>query len=120
MPTLLIVEADVLVRNAVAGYLRECGYIVIEAAGPDEALGVLEADKPVDVVFSEVNFRQGDGFALAQRIRRDWPRIKIILTSGVHKTCEEAGELCEHGPMLAKPYEHRDLERHIRQLLGRS
>jgi hypothetical protein len=57
---------------------------------------------------------------LAQRIRRDWPRIKIILTSGVRKTCEEAGELCEHGPILAKPYDHRNLERHIRQLLGRS
>jgi len=124
-PTLLIVEPDVLVRNAVAGYLRECGYIVIEAAGPDEALGVLEADRPVDVVFSEVNFSgtgdtAGDGFVLAQRIRRDWPKIKIILTSGVRKAAEEAGELCEQGPTLAKPYDHRDLERRIRQLLGRS
>jgi CheY-like chemotaxis protein len=119
-PILLIVEPDVLVRNAVAGYLRECGYTVIEAAAPHEALGVLEDKRPIDVVFSEIHFPAGDGFALAQRIRRDWPKIKIILTSGVRKVAEEAGELCEQGPILAKPYDHRDLERHIRQLLGRS
>ena len=32
-PVILVVEDDVLVRNMVAAYLRECGYDVIEASG---------------------------------------------------------------------------------------
>ena len=60
-----------------------------------------------------------DGFGLAQWLRRERPGLKVILTSGAARTAKEAGDLCEHGPMLAKPYDHAELERHIRTLLAR-
>jgi hypothetical protein len=44
--------------------------------------------------------------------------VKVLLTSGVRRTAETAGDLCERGPYLAKPYDHRDLERRIRRLLA--
>ncbi len=60
-----------------------------------------------------------DGFGLAHRVRRERPALKIILTSGAVRTAKEAGDLCEHGPILAKPCDHADLERKIRALLAR-
>jgi CheY-like chemotaxis protein len=119
-PVILVVEDDVLVRTVVAAYLRECGFDVVEAGSADEAIRVLQADIGVDIVFSDVNMPGSlDGFGLAQWLRRERPGLKIILTSGAARTAKEAGDLCEHGPMLAKPYAHAELERHIRTLLAR-
>ena len=110
-PTILVVEDDVLVRNLVAAYLRECGFDVIEANGADEAIRVLQASVPVDIVFSDVHMPGSmDGFGLAQWMRRERPELKIILTSGAAK---------DAGQILAKPYDHAELERHIRSLLAR-
>src|SRR5260221_8144756 len=119
-PVVLVVEDDVLVRTVVAAYLRECGFDVVEAGSADEAIRVLQADIGVDIVFSDVNMPGSmDGFGLAQWLRRERPALKIILTSGAARTAKEAGDLCEHGPMLAKPYDHAELERHILTLLAR-
>lgn len=118
-PTILVVADEVLLRMALSDYLRECGYTVVETSDADEAITVLEANVPVDIAFSDVAMPASlDGFGLAQWIRRERPGIKVILTSGVARSAKAAGELCEHGPMLAKPYEHADLERHIRALLA--
>jgi len=119
-PTILIVENDVLVRMAVAAYLRECGFKVVEARAADDALEVFRSDVAIDVLFCEVSIPGDmDGFGLAQWTRRERPRTRIILTSGVSRAAKEAGSLCEHGPLLAKPYDHRDLERRIRRMLAR-
>ena len=118
-PTVLVVEDDVLVRMVVAAYLRECGFNVVEAGDAREAIRVLETDIQVDIVFSDVNMPGDmDGFGLAQWVRRERPGLKIILTSGAARTAKEAGHLCEHGPILAKPYDHAELERKIRALLA--
>jgi DNA-binding NtrC family response regulator len=118
--TVLVVESDVIIRMAVSAYLRECGFKIIEAGSIEEARRVLEAAIDIDVVFAEVE-AQGpvDGFGLATWIRRQRPGTKIVLSSGVKRCAAKAGELCEHGPMLAKPYDHGDLERHIRRLLAK-
>ena len=51
----LVVEDDVLIRMAIAEYLRDCGYKVIEAVSADEALAVLEhIEAKLDVVFSDI------------------------------------------------------------------
>jgi CheY-like chemotaxis protein len=119
-PTILVVEEDVLVRNVVAAYLRECGFDVIEANGADEAIRVMEAEVRVDIVFSDIQMPGSmDGFGLAQWVRRERPWLKVILTSGAARTARAAGDLCEDGPILAKPYDHAELERHIRTLLAR-
>src|SRR5215475_1706767 len=94
-PSVLVVEDDVLVRVVVAGYLRDCGFEVIEAGDASEAIRILEAGIEVDVVFSDVNMPGDmDGFGLAQWVRREREHIKVILTSGVRRTAKEAGELC--------------------------
>lgn len=115
----LLLDGDVLTRSAVAGYLRECGYTVIETAAVTEARAVLEADHRIDVAFLDVDGdAEGDAFALAQWIRRQHVATRVILAAGPARVASEAGDLCEKGPMLAKPYDHQLLEREIRRLLA--
>src|SRR5215469_10867520 len=114
IPTVLLVESSALMRMAIAAYLRECGYSVIEADNPDEARQLLEAGTKADVAFIDLEATgQIDGFALAHWIRKARPDLKVLLTSGVRRAAETAGDLCEQGPHLAKPYAHRDLEAQI-------
>jgi CheY-like chemotaxis protein len=118
-PSVLVVEDEVLIRMAVAEYLRDCGYRVIEAGNGDEAVAVLKADRYVDVVFSDVSMPgEIDGFALAQWVRRELPAVRVILTSGIRKTARAASDLCEDSPLLDKPYDHAEVERRIRALLA--
>jgi DNA-binding response OmpR family regulator len=119
VPTILLVEASPLARMALAGYLRRCGYRVIEADGPDEARTVLQAASSPEIAFIDLDAKgELDGFGLARWIRAERPETRVLLTSGVQRTAETAGDLCEQGPHLAKPYDHRELERQIRRLLA--
>lgn len=82
--TILVVEDEILVRMPLAEYLRDCGYRVFEAASVAEAKAVLDADTPVDLVFSDVNLVGAEnGFALASWVHQHHPATKVLLTSGV-------------------------------------
>jgi DNA-binding response OmpR family regulator len=120
-PTVLVVEDEVLIRLATADYLRGCGYRVVEAGSGDEAIAVLDkADTRIDIVFTDVSMPGTlNGFGLAQWVRRERPEVRAILTSGVLRTAQEAKDLCAHGPLMEKPYDHGELDRRIRAILAR-
>lgn len=118
-PTVLVIEDEVLVRMVIADYLRECGFRVVEASTADEGMRVLKTNERVDIVFSDVQMPGSfDGFELAQWLRRERPGVKVILTSGVTRAASAAGELCEDGPLIPKPYTPQQVERRIRALLA--
>jgi CheY-like chemotaxis protein len=117
--TLLLVHRDILVRTALAAYLRECGYDVVEAGTTEEAIQALRLDMKFDLAFLDIEGDAGAGFQLAQTIRKHRPAVRVVLAAGVPRAAAEAGELCEQGPAQRKPYDHRTLERHIRRLLAR-
>jgi DNA-binding response OmpR family regulator len=120
MPTVLLVEEDVRARMVIADYLRTCRYRVYEVGSTEEAMQVLSTRLAVDVVFTGVHAGgRVDGFGLAQWVRRRRPDTKVALSSGVRRTAQIAGELCEEGPDLAKPYGTREVERRIRAMLAR-
>ncbi len=118
-PTLLLVHGDILVRTALAAYLRECGYEVVEAGTPEEATQALRLEMKFDLAFLDIEGNEGAGFQLAQSIRKHRPEVRVVLAAGIPRAAAEAGELCEQGPMQRRPYDHRTLERHIRRLLAR-
>lgn len=118
-PVVLVVEDEVLVRMVIAEYLRDCDYVVIEAGSAVEALALLKADVEVDVVFSDIQMPgEIDGFGLSQWVRQNRPGVQVILTSGAASAADKAGDLCEEGPLLQKPYESEEVGRRIKQLLA--
>ena len=117
--TVLVVEDEVLVRLLVAEHLRDCGYRVIEATAAAEAVAVLQAGVPVDILFSDVQMPGAvDGFALARWVRQHHPRVRVILTSGHEAVAAKCNDLCVAGGFLPKPYDPARLVAQIRRLLA--
>jgi DNA-binding NtrC family response regulator len=98
--TVLIVESDVLVRHALAEYLRGCGVGVVETATALEAKTVLQRGPEVGVMLADARVADGEsGFALAQWARRYRPRMTVILTSSLANKSEAIASLCSsHHP----------------------
>jgi len=117
---ILVAEGEVLVRMMIAQYLRDCGYKVIEAASTDEAVTVLDhRDLSVDIVLSDVEMPgRLDGFGLSQWVRQHKPGLHVILVGTPMRAADVAADLCESGPMLAKPYEPQVVVDRIRRLLS--
>ena len=107
LETVLVVDDDVLIRMAIADYLRSCGFRVFEAANGDEAVQIMtEPDIAIDIVLSDVEMSGSmQGFALANWVRANRPDLPIILAGSASRAPKKAADLCEDGPMLAKPYE---------------
>jgi DNA-binding NtrC family response regulator len=118
--TILVVDDEVIIRTAISEYLRDCGYKVIEAASVDEAVLVLQqAEITVHIVLSDVEMPGArDGFALAQWVREHRPTLQVILAGSAARATKAAGELCNSGPMLAKPYDPQIVLEQIKRLLA--
>lgn len=118
-PVVLLVEGDIVVRFPLAQYLRECGFMVVEAANGDEArLALKSPDLKVEIVLADMK-TTGSGFALRHWISAENLDADVILAGSIEKAVEEAGDLCNEGPALAKPYEHRFVLDRIRQTMAR-
>ena len=108
-----------LVRLVIADYLRDCGYRVFEAGGPEEAVSVFEAGLKIDVVLTDLELPgRSSGLELARWIRKRHPNVKVILSSGLYSAAELAGELCEAGPPIVKPYDSDAVVQRIRGLMA--
>ncbi len=118
--TVLVVEDDADVRDAVREMLVDLGYTVIEAENAHGALDVLRSGAYVDLLFSdvvmpgEVHTRE-----MARTARELNPDIKILFTSGyTQNAIVHNGRLDDDVFLLSKPYRKHDLARKLRSLLG--
>jgi CheY-like chemotaxis protein len=117
-PTVLVLEPDIVVRHGISEYLRDCGYTVIETASGDEAMLVLKASGMRIAVLLADATAPGtpDGFGLAQWVRANRSGIDVILTGTPERAAKEAGDLCEDGPTLSKPYDPQVMVDRIKRL----
>ena len=116
---ILIIEDEFLVRLAVAAYLRDSGYTVIEVSNASEALIVVASQTHIDLVFSDIRIPGWmDGEVLANWLSIRRPEIPVILTSGViapplkYKT--------NAFRFIPKPYSLAHVENAIRELLDKA
>lgn len=76
--TILVVEDDDSLREALVDTLELHGYECVQAADGVKALHALEL-KPVNMVVSDVNMPEMDGMQLLKNLRKKYPHIPIIL-----------------------------------------
>src|SRR3984893_5500690 len=116
--TVLVLDDDVLVRMPVVQFLRDCGYRVVEAASTDEAMAIFQKTNfHVDVVLGEIDIPGSmNGFGFAQWARSVRPELKILLAGTPERTVRNAAELCEVGPTLKRPYDHKLVLDRIKRL----
>ena len=118
--TVLLVEGDPLIRMPLAGYLRDCGYRVIECVSGDEALVVInEQAIRIDVVLIDVQLPGAlNGFGLVRHITERRPTTKTMVMGTPVSAATAAAEICAAGPLPGKHYDHQSIANRIHELLA--
>ena len=80
MPTLLVVDDERIIRQALSARLDEAGYRVIAAEGLTEARRAL-ADGGIDAVLLDIRLKDGDGLSLLEELRASKPALPVIMAT---------------------------------------
>ena len=107
---ILLVEDNAQVGELAGQLFEELGHQPTLAADAAEALARLEQDSgDFDLVFSDVVMPGVTGIELGEEIRRRWPGLRVVLTSGYSHVLAEQGS---HGfELVQKPYSVDTLRR---------
>ena len=117
---LIVADADVLIRNALAEYLRHCGYKVFEAATSDEVIIALEEGAvKIDALLADAQLTgRHNAFELRIWVKDHFPDVEIVLAGNIDSAAQAAGHLCDEGPHLQRPYDPESVAAHIKRLLA--
>jgi len=118
--TILVVEDTEPIRRLVCSMLSFSGYNCLEAADGRQALGIVkEADRPLDLILTDVQMPEMGGAELAEQVASLRPDLPVLFMSGyaddpVVRTLERSPAL-----FLAKPFTATALAEKVRTALDR-
>lgn len=116
--TILVVEDDILVREAVVDMLEDLGYRVLTAGDATDGLEMLNKGPPIDLLLTDVVLPGDSGRVLADKARELYPSLKILFTSGYSENAIiHHGRLDEGVHLLSKPYQQIQLSSKVRAVL---
>jgi two-component system cell cycle response regulator CpdR len=99
------------VRAVAAEMLEDLGCEVVTAAGGRHAIDTLLADDRIEVLITDVNMPDMDGFAMAQAATQLRKELKVIVLSG--RESDGRGF-----PLIRKPFMQDDLKRTMARNTG--
>ncbi len=117
--TVLVVEDDADARSTLAAMVTELGYRVLEAENGRSALPILEQERPVNILLSDVIMPGGmNGVDLAKAARKRRPDLKVLFVSGYdHTAIAHATKYDDSLRLLNKPFSLTDLSRELQALI---
>ncbi len=115
--TVLIVEDDPTLQEALCDTLELAGYAVQAASDGEAALEIMQ-QTPVGMVVSDVQMRPMDGNELMARIKALYPSIPVLLMTA-YGDIKKAVTAMRDGAVdyLAKPFEAESLLQKVEQLV---
>ena len=119
--TILLVEDEPFVRNAVAEALRAAGYSVLIASNGTEALEIQRhrtQTERIDLLLTDIVMPGGDGHELAQKVLALSPHTEVLLMSGHEEQVIRCEQSLEGIGYLAKPFSIQTLLQRVRGLLS--
>lgn len=108
-PRVLVVDDETSVRELLARVLGTAGYVVIQAAGGQQALDLLERDPELDLLITDLLMRPMNGVELAQRLTADRPGLPVLFTSGYTPTQLPGVSLPPGAEFVEKPWTPKDV-----------
>jgi len=114
--TILLVEDEAFVREVTSVVLRSAGYRVLtatDAAAANRMYDLRSGD--VGLLLTDVVLPGESGRALADRLKRARPELKVLLITGYAE--QMSLEAAATGGCLAKPFSVGALLRKVRQVL---
>ena len=104
----LVVEDDPDIRSLAATLIEETDLDVVEEDSAEAALAFLKANaRSVALLFADIRLRRMDGIELARIVKRDWPWIRVLVTSG--NPGDRLGELPRGAKYMQKPWRALDV-----------
>jgi len=83
LPTVLVVEDEMMLRMRAVDIVEDAGFTSIEAVNADDALAILESRSDIELLFTDIQMPGSiDGLKLAHAVHERWPLIKIMIVSG--------------------------------------
>jgi two-component system cell cycle sensor histidine kinase/response regulator CckA len=119
--TILILEDNPVVRQMLGFVLcSKGGYRALEAATEDEAVAHMErAHEEIELLIADVCVEDQFGRAIADRLSRLCPRLRVLFVSGYPKDhLVESGWLQPEDAFLAKPFAPERLMRSVKEVLA--
>ncbi|MDQ2954996.1 MAG: response regulator, partial [Pseudomonadota bacterium] len=117
--SILVVEDDESLRAHVVEILRELGYRVLQAPAAAAALEILDRERDIDLLFTDVVMPGGmNGRQLADEAVRRRPGLKVLFTTGYTRNAiVHQGRLDPGVQMIGKPFSFDELGARIRASL---
>ncbi len=115
----LLVDDHDDVRFITKSYLEAEGYSTIDVASPQEAQrALMDESKPVDILISDLRIpEQRDGLHFIALCKRDFPNLKLAITSGDLRELTRRGEvLPANVPVLSKPFTRSKLAELLKEM----
>lgn len=118
--TVLVVEDDSALNEALSDTLKCAGYNVESVMDGREAVTFLES-KVVDLVISDIHMPNMEGTSLLTKIKEDKPDLPVMLMTA-YGTIEQAVETMRDGAVdyLVKPFEAEVLVNMVERYIGYS
>jgi CheY-like chemotaxis protein len=114
----LVVEDEDRVRAVSAEALRELGYTVVEASGPNEAIKLIEGGQQLSLLFTDVVMPEMSGRQLVDILRKRNPTLKVLYTTGYTRNAIVHNGILDPGTqLLPKPFSLEDLAEKVRTIL---
>ena len=118
--TILVVEDDATVRLILADILAELGYDVQLASDARPAIPILQSNRRIDLMMSDVMLPHINGRKLAEIARAARPGLKVLFVTGYAENAAVRGDFLDPGmDMLTKPFALDALGAKVRAMIER-
>ncbi len=104
-PRVLVAEDSDFFRNLIVPAIMAAGYDVVTVSNGREALRLRDAGERFDVIISDINMPEMDGFGLARAVREGgaWAELPMIALSGSSSPADvERGRAAGFSDYIAK------------------
>jgi PAS domain S-box-containing protein len=118
--TILVVEDNELLSSSTIQMLQQYGYRVLDAADGAAALRILERERDVRLLFTDVGLPGPlNGRQLAEEAQRRRPNLKVLFTTGYARNAIiHQGRLDPGVEFIAKPFTYAALIAKIGRVMG--
>ena len=116
--TVLVVEDDHDLREALVDTLEIAGCSVVQADCAEKALDIIPG-QALDMVVSDINMGAMDGLGLLKEIRRQYPQLPVLLITA-YGSVSASVEAIRHGAVdyLVKPFKPQLLVETVSRYVG--
>jgi PAS domain S-box-containing protein len=117
--TIVLVEDQEALRQAISRHLKRCGYTLHVFGSPEELRARATAlDPPPDLLLSDVVLPGMNGVELARAVAPLWPGVRVLFMSGYTADVSvSAMQSVTEDMLISKPFRPADLVERIEQSL---